>query len=1274
MSRFFVAVYDWLKLHPLFRRIFLWGSFAVWIFFAAQISLKQDVSEMLPQSQSLRAMNDVLSHTKAGEQLIFLLSGDDSDADSLISAAETFAQNLKAAQPDFIDTITLQVSSGKEDALTEIIRSNLPLFLTEDDYKRLEHLTQPETIQQTLLNNRKLLMSPASVVFKKFVAADPIGLSNVVWERLRGLQTETSFELYDGYLLKPDHSQLTFFLKINDAVLKQKGSKAFFKTLDAQVAEWKNQYPNMQLAYFGGAAVAHGNAAQLQRDTILTLSVTLLLLMALCWYFFRKKRAPLLMLIPVVYGAAMGLAVLYLLQGSIAIIALGAGAIVLGIAMDFSIHFLSHARQASLRDTVKELAQPLTIGSFTTIAAFFSLQFAGTPVLHDLGLFAAVSLAGAALCTLIFLPHFPLRAAANPKPTLFDTLAKWKPEKQKWLVAFILLLTPLMGWFAKDVSFDSDLMHLNYLPPDLEHAQQKITEANPKALSQVYVIANGNTEDEALQKLNLATDDLQQLKTNGSIRAVSNPAAFIPSLQKQEESIRRWHVFWTKEKQQEVAQAINKAAVQTGFNPDAFTAFETSWNATFKPLDDDAVSVLKSLFPGGFSGNNGQHSAVASLRVAPEKRELVFKTLDARKDLLITDRQQGATQLASILNQDFNRIALWSSCIVFFALLLAYGRIELAIIAFLPMVISWVWILGIMSLLSLQFNIVNIIISSLIFGLGDDYTIFTMDGLVARYKTGNDKLSSTRSAVYVSVLTVLIGLGALLLAKHPALRSIAFISVTGLLCVLFISQTLQPFLFNWFIQHRADKKLLPFTASSFLKSVFAFAYFFSGSLILSIAGLLLTKLFPFGKERGKRMFHQLLSAFTYSMMHVMTNVKKRIENPYQNDFTKPAVYVANHSSFLDILIITMLHPRLILLTNKWVWRSPVFGAVVRMAEYYPADEGAEESLHRLEDLVRCGYSIAVFPEGTRSYTDRIQRFHKGAFFIAEKLQLAVVPILLHGVHYSMQKGDWLLKDGTCTVKILKPDATHSSAEGSYAQRAKTMGAYMRLQLAEQKIKTETPAYFREQLLRCYTYKNPSLEWYCRIKTRLEKNYETLHQILPRSGFYYDLGCGYGFATFMLHWAVPERIFAGIDYDESKIETAQNVHLRDEGITFQHADLNAFEMQPCTGILLQDVLHYLLPTQQKALLQKCFDALLPGGMLLIRDGVDDLNQKIRKTKQTELWSTRILKFNKTENDLYFLSQKDLEAFAGNHGMTIEMVDETKRLANVTFLLRKGIDLA
>lgn len=1230
---------------------------------------------MLPDSKAIKAMNDVISHTQAGEQVVFMVSFNDTAAvnpDSLINAAADYRELLQTTCAGWIDTIMLQPGGGYQEALVDIIQGNLPLFLNEQDYLKLDTLLQPERINQTLAANRKILLSPAGMVYKTLVAQDPVGMSGLVWSKLKALQFDPNYESYDGYLFSNGQRNLTFFLKSKYKASETGKNGAFFEEVNKLTDEWSAKHPDVHIVYFGGPAVAAGNATQLRTDTIVTLSVTIILLLLLTYYFFRRKRTPLLLLVPVLYGAVAGVAIVYLVQGSISIIALGAGAIILGIAIDFSIHFLSHARHtSSIKDAVHELAHPLTIGSFTTIAAFLSLRFVHTPILQDLGLFAASSLAGAALCTLVFLPHLPIGIThEHHQPNIFDKIGKWRPEKNKWLVLGILLLTPVMYLCINGVSFDSDLMHLNYLSPRLKQAQDEVSKANAFALSSVFVVANEKNEEGALHELEQVSGGIDSLVQKGWVKSVSNPTMFYTSREEQQRRITRWVNYWTPKKQAQVMASVNTYAIANGYNADAFAGFNDVLNKKYESFNPETVTVLKSLFPGSFSSDSDNHYAIAALKVPQEHRKQVFDYLATHKEVTITDRQQGATQLVGILNKDFTNIAIYSSLIVFFALLLGYGRIELAIIAFLPMAISWIWILGLMSLLGLQFNIVNIIISSLIFGLGDDYAIFTMDGLIEKYRTGNQKLESTRAAVYVSVLTVIIGLGVLLLAKHPALRSIAFISVTGLVCVLFISQTLQPFLFNWFIQKRADKKFLPFTLRSFFISLFAFSYFFSGSMVLTILGIILTKLWPFNKEKGKYWFHAWVSRYTWSMMYIMGNVTKRVYNTHGEDYQKPAVYIANHSSFLDILVTTMLHPKLVLMTNKWVWRSPVFGAVVRMAEYYPVADGAEDSIEPLRDLVNRGYSIVVFPEGTRQYDDKIKRFHKGAFYIAETLKLDIVPVVLHGVGYTMQKGDWLLKDGTCSIHIqerIKPDDTRYGT--TYSERAKGIGKLMRAGYAAIKEQNETPTYFKEQLVRSYAYKGPSLEWYCRVKTKLENYYEPFHKLLPREGVFYDLGCGYGFMTYMLHWAAKGRVFTGVDYDSEKIETAQGNFLRDEGINFLQADVTKLALNPCNGIIISDVLHYLLPEQQEVLLEKCAASLQSGGILIIRDGVSELKDRIKGTKLTELFSTRIFKFNKTQNGLHYISKQHIESFAAKHGMSVEVLDNARFTANLTFVLRK-----
>ena len=95
-----------------------------------------------------------------------------------------------------------------------------------------------------------------------------------------------------------------------------------------------------------------------------------------------------------------------------------------------------------------------------------------------------------------------------------------------------------------------------------------------------------------------------------------------------------------------------------------------------------------------------------------------------------------SNHLAETLSDSFDYLGIVCGLVVFVFLWLSFGSIELSIMAFLPLAVSWTWILGIMQLSGMQFNIVNIILATFIFGQGDDYTIFITEGLMYEYTTG----------------------------------------------------------------------------------------------------------------------------------------------------------------------------------------------------------------------------------------------------------------------------------------------------------------------------------------------------------------------------------------------------------------------------------------------------------------------------------------------------------------------------------------------------------
>ena len=174
-------------------------------------------------------------------------------------------------------------------------------------------------------------------------------------------------------------------------------------------------------------------------------------------------------------------------------------------------------------------------------------------------------------------------------------------------------------------------------------------------------------------------------------------------------------------------------------------------------------------------------------------------------------------------------------------------------------------------------------------------------------------------------------------------------------------------------------------------------------------------------ERKRMNIHQLINWLSRTLMfHIgIPGTKFSCRNSVGEDFVKPSVIICNHQSHLDLMCQLIFTPKMVFLTNNWVWNNPLYGAIIRNAEFYPVADGIEELLPKLKSLVERGYHIAVYPEGTRSTDCKIQRFHKGAFYLAEELRVDILPMYIYGPGKVLPKKEHTLNKWPIYVEVGK---------------------------------------------------------------------------------------------------------------------------------------------------------------------------------------------------------------------------------------------------------------
>ncbi len=1256
------------------------GSFLVMLFFTLQVRFEEDITHFFPDTEEARNTEIVFGNLRVKDKIILMLSSKETDSEG-VSPKELIhvGDELKDALMEdmnnqYFKNILSKIDAAKMEEVSGFIYANLPIFLSDEAFARLDSLTTPEAIDSRMRNNMRYMLLPMSGGLKQFIPNDPLGIGVGSLEMLRDFQLTDNYTIYNDHIFSKDTSTLLIFVTPVYGMGATGKNEHLIDALEDCLTSFQSAYPSIHMEYFGGPSVSVYNARQIKRDTTITLGIALLIIIVFITLVFRSRSAVLLIILPVIYGVVFSLALICILKGSVSAIAIGAGAAIFGVALSYSIHILSHFNHVtSIRQLIEELAYPMTIGSFTTVGAFFGLLFTSSALLRDFGLFSALSLIGTTFFCLVFLPHLlhVKRTKESGRVLRFiEKINSYAYDRNKPLVIGIVIVFIICLFLVPKVKFDSNMMNLGYEPKHIKAAEKHLTDLFDKDNRTTLFVSVGRTTDEGLQTYANTNKELIKLKEEGLISEYASAERIIIPFSEQERRINRWNDFWASDRRKEVTDAINASAVAYGFRDGAFDPFFQLIDKSYQPVSFPTPESM-SLFEDWTATADSLSMYITQVRLKEENKQEVYNRFMDNKNMVIFDRGYFANRWVSAINDDFDLVLYICSFLVFFALLISYGRIELTLMTFAPMAISWVIILGIMVIGGIQFNIVNIILATFIFGLGDDFAIFIMDGLQQKYRTGKQLLTSHKTAIFFSSFTSVVGLGVLIFAKHPALQSISLISLLGMVSVVLVSYTILPLLFRIFISDPAKKGNYPHTAMGLFTSFWFYNAFIVGcSLVIGVASLLIP--LPMKRERKKQLISKSMMYMLRGFLKCAWLVRQRLDNPSNEDFSKPAVVVANHQSFIDILILLSLSPKFVMVTANWVWTSPLIGRIARTADFINVRDGYETAIEHLRRKVALGYSVVVFPEGTRSADLTVHRFHKGAFYMAEQLGLDIVPIVLYGTGMVLPKKEpSRIKKGVMITHILPRISLSETTMGdTYQVRTKTIGALVRNtynKIRETENNPDNP-YFYQKLITNYIYKGPIEEWYLRVKVRMEDNYRFFHERISPNARITDIGCGYGALAYMLNMYAGERKILGIDYDADKIAVANHNFSRNDNVSFTSGNALEVELPESDVFILNDILHYMDYTSQEKLITRCKGKLTDDGCIIIRDSnTSDVKHHIL-TRFTELLSTRLTGFNKTAGNLYFPSTEQFHSIAKKNRMLLEECPNDKYTSNTIYILK------
>ena len=813
MHKIFLPIYRFFKS----RKALMYSILAVltlfFAFFASKIDLEENLLKLFPMEneESRLAFEDLRVKDKLFIQI--LPTGERIDTWTLGSLMDEYMEGLVESDSSshLIENVLYRLEDDMVVNGLGFALGHVPSFVDTSCYAAFDSLSSPSVLRSTMARNKKMLEADETGEISQMVTSDPLGMLPVIGKALIGDNgAPGGMTFVDGHLFCPDSTIVIAYISANFNSLNSGQGEKLVSKIEKHTKAFEAEHPEVEVLYHGSVALGTGHSRTIKRDLLTTLTISLLIVILVLLLSFRNGRILWQNIIPIVFGAIAALACMYMVKGGMSLMSLGLSAIILGIALSYCMHVTIHFNFVQSPSSVlKDESTPVILGCLTTVGAFMGLLLTESDMLRDFGLFASFALAGSTLFALVFLPHMLKPTARTDNKKVFgmiDRLSEYPFENKPAILIGVAIFVAVGIFFSPKVQFDNDMRNLDYIVPSVRRSMDLYEQKNFDGNFELYYATIGDTPDEAIKYSRILNRTLDSLKREGVLADFSGTVAEVyPTVDEQQERIQAWNAYWTPEKVEKTVRAVNSAALREGLNPAAFTPFKGIIQESYDAEDIYESGVVPVNLMANFLEKtpDGKYMAFTAVHVPFESQDDVTRVVTLMPHTIVLDPFWYCRDIIEVVHDDFNVALMFSSLLVLIILLVSFRNLWIALIAFMPMALSWYVVEGMMALLGIQFNLINIVISTFIFGVGVDYSIFVMEGLLGEARHGDKSLLSFhKTAIFFSALVLIIVMVSLMFATHPAISSIGTCTLIGMVTTIAITYTLEPWIFRKLLKYK----------------------------------------------------------------------------------------------------------------------------------------------------------------------------------------------------------------------------------------------------------------------------------------------------------------------------------------------------------------------------------------------------------------------------------------------------------------------------------------
>ena len=748
----------------------------------SRLRIDTDITSAVPTGNAaFESARQVLArHTSLDKVVVNLSLADGrSDPGALLAAGDALVAELDRSK--LFSSVGTAAAAAGLTSLYANIPARLPaLFSAEELRQQVLPRLEPAAVATRLQGLAADASDMAGIGAASRVAEDPLGLGDLVLARLGDLVPTQQARIDKGHIFDADSKNLLVAATPREGTRDTRACHAIDDLLHEVARRFENAKPGepghgVVVTAIGGYRATIDNETLVTNDAnlaILASTIGIALLLLLC---FPRPWLGVFALLPAIAGGCIALFVYTLFESDISALALGFGGALVSITVDQGAVYLLFVDRETKTAGHRAAHEVFSIGSLSTvvnIGSFLALRLTGFRVLGQIGLFAALGILFSYLFVHLVFPHiFPSVPAA--------TRSAWVPVDRflaritvgrglrALAVATVLFVVALV--FARP-RFVVDLAAMNTVRAETARDEARVRSVWGDIFHRLYVLVDARDEADFERKSDALLGMLERQKAGRILDRGFSPSMLSPGHARSAANARAWADFWTPERVVGLKAAMRESAEQVGFAPDAFAPFlaRLSAPAIATPPMSDGERALYGVSPG----RDGKGVVwLGSMVPGPRYASAAFATETRQAGLFVFDGGNFSETLAGFLAKTFRLMFVVVVCFVAGSVLLFFLDVRVAAIALAPLTFSFVMTIGTLHLVGRPIDIVGLVLSVLIFGMGVDYSFSFVRVYQRCLDEHHPSHGPVRTSVFLAASATMVGMITMAFAEHSVTRS-----------------------------------------------------------------------------------------------------------------------------------------------------------------------------------------------------------------------------------------------------------------------------------------------------------------------------------------------------------------------------------------------------------------------------------------------------------------------------------------------------------------------